>query len=109
MDIGRLNRRVDILEFVAIRDEFGGEDGTWQKVKTVWAYIKPSSGTEIFRAEQVNAENTTTITIRYNPYVTVLNRVRYKNKTYEIIGVSDDNTDHEVMILNCKEIIEYGV
>jgi len=109
MDIGRLNRRVDILELAKFRDEFGGETGEWIKVKSVWAYIKPISGSEIFRAQQPEAQNTTTIIIRYTPIVNVLNRIRYKDKIYEIVGINDFNTDHEEMVLNCKEIINYGV
>jgi SPP1 family predicted phage head-tail adaptor len=109
MDIGRLNRRVEILAFVVTRDDYGGEDGTWQKIKDVWAYIKPISGTEFFSKEQPQAENTTTIIIRFTPQVTVLNRIKYKNKIYEIIGVNDSNTDHTEMVLNCKEIVSYGV
>lgn len=109
MDIGRLNRRVDILEYVVSRDEYGGENGEWRKVKSIWAYIKPISGTEFFSKEQPEAENTTTIIVRFNPHISVLNRIKYKNKTYEIIGVNDSNTDHEEMILNCKEKVEYGI
>ena len=109
MDIGRINRRIDILEYVVTRDEYGGEDGNWVKIRTLWAYVKPVSGTEYFKAQQPTAETTTTITIRYNPKISVLNRVRYQNKTYEIIGVSDKDTDHRETILNCKEIVEYGV
>ena len=29
MDIGKLNRRVEILEFRSVRDSYGGEDGRW--------------------------------------------------------------------------------
>lgn len=109
MDIGRLNRRVDILVFQKERDEYGGEIGKWIKYKTVWAHVAPISGTEVFRSQQVDAQNVTTITIRYRKDVTVLNRIKYLDKTYEIIGNPDVNSDHKMMRLNCKEIVSYGV
>lgn len=109
MDIARLNRRIDILEEQVTRDSFGGEDKKWIVKKTVWAYINPVSGTEYFKSQQVQAENTTTIKIRYNTSVSVLNRIGYQDKQYEIIGIIDKDTDHKVKILNCKEIVSYGI
>lgn len=109
MDIGRLNRRIDILKYDVTRDEYGGETKEWVNAKSLWAYIKPVSGTEFFKAEQVEAQNITTIIIRYRTDITVLNRVKYLDKTYEIIGISDNDTNHKMLTLNCKEIVKYGV
>ena len=109
MRIGKLNRRIDILEFVVMRNEYGEEVGTWTKKESVWAKIEPISGTEYFKSQKPVAENTTTITIRYNKNISVLNRIKYQNKLYEIIGVSDDETLHTTTILNCKEKVAYGV
>lgn len=109
MDIGRLNRRIDILKYDVTRDEYGGEIKEWLKVKSVWATISPVSGTEYFKSQQVEAQNITTITIRYRTDITVLNRIKYLDKTYEIIGISDNHTSHKMLTLNCKEIVSYGV
>lgn len=109
MNIGRFNRRIDILKYDVTRDEYGGEIKEWVVVKSLWAYIQPVSGTEYFKAQQVDAQNITTITIRYRTDITVLNRVKYQDKTYEIIGISDVKTDHKMLTLNCKEIVSYGV
>ena len=91
MDIGRLNRKVEILTFVWARDDFGGQEGTWVTTDVRWASIEVK------------------ITLRYTTNVTVLNRVRYGNSLYEIIGVSDDKTGHKATILNCKEIVNDGL
>ena len=48
MDIGELNRRVEILKYFVKRDAYGGEDGRWLPVGRVWAKIEPVSGTEYF-------------------------------------------------------------
>lgn len=103
MEIGKLNRRVEILQFHKDRDEFGGEVGEWKAVKKVWASINPVSGSEFLQAQQVSAETVTRITMRYLPWLTVLHRIRYGEKLYEIIGEIDADTAHTTTIINCKE------
>ena len=57
MNIGDLNRRIEVLQFFEDRDDYGGVDGEWLPVGRVWAKIEPGSGTEYFAKQQVNAEN----------------------------------------------------
>lgn len=105
MDIGKLNRRVEILQFFKDRDEFGGEIGEWKSVAKVWAAISPVSGTEQMFAQQVTAEAVVKITIRYLPWLNVMHRIKYGDKLYEIIGSLDNETAHTKTIINCKEMV----
>ncbi len=105
MDIGKLNRRVEILRFFKDRDEYGGEVGEWRAVAKAWAAITPVSGTEQMFAQQVTAEAVVKITIRYLPWLDVMHRIRYGEKLYEIIGAMDADTSHTKTILNCKEMV----
>lgn len=105
MRIGELNRRVAILENRVVRDAYGGEEPHWVTVRHLWANIKPGSGTEFLNAQQVQAENPTTITIRYNPRINVMHRVRYLDKFYEIIGIGDSYTDHRWTVITAKELV----
>ena len=109
MKIGNLNRRISILKYEVTRDEYGGEQREWVVQRSLWARIEPVSGTEYFKSQQVEAQNITTITIRYRTDISVLNRIKYLDKTYEIIGISDNHTSHKMLTLNCKEIVGYGV
>lgn len=109
MDIGRLNRRVEILQFVKSRDAYGGETGEWKSVARVWATITPLSGTEQMFAQQVTAEKVVRITIRFCDWLTVLHRIKYGNKLYEIVGELDDNTAHTATIINAKELVSDGL
>jgi len=109
MDIGRLNRRVEILQFFKDRDEYGGETGKWKSVAKVWAAIVPVSGTEQMFAQQVTAEKVVRITMRYCHWLTVLHRIRYGNKLYEIVGELDNETAHTATILNAKEWVSDGL
>lgn len=105
MDIGRLNRRVEILQFFKGRDEYGGETGIWKPVAKVWAAITPISGTEQMFAQQVTAEKVVRITIRFCDWLTVLHRIKYGNKLYEIVGELDNETAHTATIINAKELV----
>ena len=109
MDIGKLNRRVEVLRFFTTRDEYGGEVGEWKVVDRLWASIIPVSGSEYFQSQTVNAETIIKVTIRYNPRIDVMNRIRYQGNLYEIIGVVDDKTAHRATILNCKEMVNNGL
>lgn len=109
MDIGRLNRRVEILQFFKSRDEYGGEIGEWKVVAKAWAAIVPISGKEQMFAQQVTAEKVVKITMRYCPFLTVLHRIRYGTKLYEIIGELDDETTHTATVINAKELVSDGL
>ena len=109
MKIGNLNRRIDILEYIVTRDEYGGEDGEWKIKESLWANIEPISGTEFFQAQTVNAETVVKVTLRFNPRINVTHRVRYQDKLFEIIGVADGGTAHRATILNCKEKVNDGI
>ena len=105
MNIGKLNRRVEILQFFKDRDEYGGEIGEWKTVAKVWAAISPVSGTEQMFAQQVTAEAVVKITIRYLPWLDVMHRIMYGGKLYEIVGSLDSETMHKATIINCKEMV----
>ena len=105
MRIGKLNRRVEILQFFKDRDEFGGEVGEWKSVAKVWAAISPVSGTEQMFAQQVTAEAVVKITIRYLPWLDVMHRIRYGERLFEIVGSLDSETMHKATIINCKEMV----
>ena len=109
MDIGKLNRRVEVLRFVTTRDEYGGEVGEWVVAEKLWASIAPVSGTEYYQSQTVNAETVVKITLRYNPRIDTMHRIRYQGKLFEIIGMVDQETAHRATILNCKEMVNNGL
>lgn len=109
MDIGKLNRRVEILQFFKSRDEYGGEVGEWKAVAKAWVEIIPVSGTEQILAQQVTAEKVVKITMRYCPWLTVLHRIKYGSKVYEIVGEIDVRTAHSTTTLSAKELVSDGL
>ncbi len=104
MLIGRLNRRVEILEEQEERDSFGAVVGKWAVVLRLWANIKPGIGSEHLMNQQVEGDENCTVTIRFNRGVNKMQRLRYGAKVYEIVGIRDDETDHRWTIITAKEI-----
>ncbi|MBR0190177.1 MAG: phage head closure protein [Clostridia bacterium] len=105
MQIGDLNRRIEVLEKRVTKDAYGGEEIEWIPVGRVWAKIEPGSGSEFLNAQQVQAENSTKITVRFYAGLTVMERIRYGEKLYEIIGIADEGTSHRWTVITAKELI----
>ena len=104
MNIGELNRRIKILEFVEQRDEFGGIEGEWKVIATRWSRIEQHGGNEVSDNNQVIARVSTKIIIRYMSELNEKHRIQYKDKLYEINSVIDVDTGHYKMIIDCSEV-----
>ena len=104
MNIGELNRRIKILEFVEEKDEYGAIDGYWKEIATRWARIEQNGGSEQSDNNQVIARVSTKIIIRYYARLNEKHRIKYKDKLYVINSVIDVDTGHYKMIIDCSEI-----
>ena len=104
MNIGELNRRIKILEFVEEKDEYGAIDGRWKEIATRWARIEQNGGSEQSDNNQVIARVSIKIIIRYYARLNEKHRIKYKDKLYEINSVIDVDTGHYKMIIDCSEI-----
>ncbi len=102
---GKLRHRVTIQQKSVTRNTFGEEVVTWQDVATVWAAIEPLRGREFFESQQINAEVTTQITIRYRDGIAPEMRIIYNSKIYDIqAAINTEERDKELILL-CKEVI----
>lgn len=75
MKAGRLNRHVMLQRRVESQNDMGEVTWVWEDVCAMWAEIAPMSGREFFAAQQVQAEASHNITIRWRPGVTAEMRV----------------------------------
>jgi SPP1 family predicted phage head-tail adaptor len=72
---------------------------------TAWASIEPLNGREFFAAQQVNAEVTARIRLRYLPGVTRQMQVKFGSRTFAIesvINVEERNRELQLMV---KEVV----
>ena len=79
MQIGRLNRRVEIQESTSTQGVDGASVLAWSTVKTVWASIVPASANESAgRGNAVMATASHGLRMRYKAYPTLTMRHRFK-------------------------------
>jgi SPP1 family predicted phage head-tail adaptor len=101
---GRLRHRVTLKSNSPSVDEYGDESESWGTEGTVWARIEPLRGQELLLAQQVNAELSHRVTIRYYSGCSPQWRVYFGNRTLEIVSVRDPEERNIKMELLCKEI-----
>ncbi|GAB4274628.1 phage head closure protein [Thermincola ferriacetica] len=76
----------------------------WFDVVTVWARIRDLSGREYFAAQQVQAEVSTEITIRYREGINTNMRVKYGSRIFGIQSIIPDERKTELRLM-CKEVV----
>jgi SPP1 family predicted phage head-tail adaptor len=74
---------------------------------TVWGSVEPLTGRELLLAQQVSAEVTIRVTIRYDSgnTVTPQHRIIIGSRTLEIVYVGNPEERDKQLILMCKEIV----
>jgi SPP1 family predicted phage head-tail adaptor len=103
MNIGKLRKRVQLQHLVRNQDDFGEAIPSYTPYATVWASVEPLQGRELEHAQQISAEITHRVTIRYIAAVTSEHRVVYGERILEIESVINPEERNEMLILMCKE------
>lgn len=114
LSAGNLRRRVQIQSRATTVDSFGGQSNSWSTLATVWADINPLSGRELLAAQQVQAEVSHQITVRYqasifaNPKAVAPLRVVYNSRVFNVqASLNEDERNIEVTLL-CVEGKDQG-
>lgn len=105
MKSGELRHRINLQSKTATRDSFGAETIAWKTERTIWASIKPLSGSEYFLAQQVQADVTHQIRIRYFEGIRPDWRIVFGTRIFDIkSNINLDERNNE-MILMAKEFV----
>lgn len=105
MNIGKMNKRITIQEYVTSESDNGFETKTWQDVKTVWATVKPLSGKEYFAAQATQSEIHIKFYIRYTSAITSEHRIKFDGKYYEIVSPPINiNGSNRILEIMCKGV-----
>jgi SPP1 family predicted phage head-tail adaptor len=86
--IGALDQRLTLESPSRASDGGGGAVVTWVEVAEVWAAVRPISGDERLRADQVAGRVTHSVTIRRRD-VTPAMRLRSGSRVLDIVAVLD--------------------
>jgi SPP1 family predicted phage head-tail adaptor len=102
---GELNCRVALKTATETQDDYGDVVSGWATIATVWGEVVDLSGREYFAAQQVNAEVTTRMRIRYLAGVTPKMRGVVNGRTLEILSVLEPEGRRRELHLMCKEVV----
>lgn len=102
---GKLRHRVVLKSNTPGVDDYGGATESWGTEATVSARIRPGRGQEFVLAQQVHAELSHEITIRYYSGVVPQWRVYFGSRIFEIVSVRDIEERNIRMELLCEEIL----
>jgi SPP1 family predicted phage head-tail adaptor len=87
MNISTLNERFTLEALVRTPDGGGGAAVAWQAVAELWARVRPISGEERLRHDQLAGRVTHAVCIRYRTGVTPAMRFRQDARIYQIVAV----------------------
>lgn len=101
---GELNRRIDIVKPNLTQDPAGGTQVDDNSIfATVWASIEALDGTERYAGQQLVAEVTHKITIRWLPGVKASMNVWFEDRQFQIKAVLNPDEGRVKLILLCLE------
>lgn len=103
MQIGKLRHYVDLQSSDDVPNEFGEIEKTWSTFASVWASIEPLSGRELLQYQQLNAELSHRIVIRYNSSITPKCRIVYDARIFDINVIKNPDERNIFLELLCKE------
>lgn len=108
IEIGKLNRRIQIQRKAGVLDDYGQESLIWTKVADCWASIKPISGREKLRAMAQESTLICTVAIRYAvalmpPTTADAWRIVYGTRILEILAAQDFEEARRFIIFDCQE------
>lgn len=94
------DKRITVEGKTRVADGAGGFTDTWANSHSAWSYIKPLTGNERWRAQQMATEVTHKIILKYQAGITTAHRVVFDSRVFnitEVINVEESNVILELM------------
>ena len=89
MNIGKLDRRIELEQNTATQDTFGQAIDQWESLGKRWASVAYKGGGEQIQADEQVAVQRVEFTIRHEEGLTARLRVRYQGQVYDIEAVAE--------------------
>ena len=106
MNPGRLKHKIDIQQELTTQNSFGEPTQTWVNfLSGLFCSIEPIRGKEYFASDQVNAEVSHRIRMRYIGGIHPKMRVKYCNRYFDIIDAINVLEANKKLELMCVEVI----
>lgn len=106
MFAGRLRHRVTVEQVTEAVDSFNEPDETWTTRATRWGEVLPQDGREFFSAQQINAEITHLVRMRYLAGVTPKMRLRLGTRIIKILSVINVEERSRELLISGQEVVQ---
>jgi SPP1 family predicted phage head-tail adaptor len=104
MQAGKLRHQITLEQNTGVEDTAGQVVDNWTPFATnLWASIRPLTGEEVLQAQQVQAEVTHEVKLRYLAGVTPQLRVLFGARVFNILSVVNTDERNYELVLLCKE------
>lgn len=102
MQLGKLNKKFQVLKLSQVPDGGGGYEDKLVPIKTVWGNLQPIMGREFWQAQQTQAQLSHKITIRYTKDIDRSHILSYNDRLFDIqyiTNINEENRFLEVRVL----------
>ena len=103
MSIGMLRHQVSLQKPTNTTDAGGGAAKSYTTLATLWANIKPVSGSEKYRQGQVQETATHQVTIRFRSDIGTNYRIVYDDRNFNIKHIRNVDERDRYILLICNE------
>lgn len=100
---GNLNKKVKIMKLSQVQDGAGGYEDKLVEIKSVWANIQPVYGREFWQAQQVQAQISHKITIRYTKDIDRACIISLGKRLFDIQYITNVNEENRFLELRALE------
>ena len=102
---GRLRQRVTLEAPPEPQDTdaYGDPNDIWVAVADVAAEVEELGGTRLIAAQQLTADATYTVTVRWRPGVTPRMRLNYGGKLLNVLSVQNPDSLKIWLVMHCGE------
>lgn len=105
MNPGQYDKRILIQKKIVEHDSYNQPIEVWKDKHELYASIVNTGGGEFYAAQKLNAQTTAVFKTRFNKLVTVLDRIKYNGRIFEILWVNDVDEKHVELQISAKEVV----
>lgn len=106
IDIGELNKKIEILKYNDTKDEIGQNVRKGYIEKKVWAKARMTGAAENIKNLKNEAESSMEFTIRYRKGIRKDMKIRYRGEIYNIESVENVEEADKFLIIRGKNVEE---
>ena len=100
--IGAMRERFTLEQAIRTADGGGGATVAWETVVELWAHVRPITGDERLRQDQLAGRLTHQVWTRYRPGVLPAMRFRQGTRIYDIVAILEVERRRRLKCL-CEE------